>query len=125
MKALFYFITGFIFAFYLFNTRNNDSKLLQNKIKTLVRQASRWSTAAKQDENSMIAVLHANYGAGYLWAIKDIASTEHIKDGTGIDILKFEREVVNTQDAATKKMAKLCPKFAPNKTYLTEIAGEG
>ena len=125
MKALFFFITGFIFAFYLLNTRNNDSKLLQNKIKTLVRQASRWSTAAKQDENSMIAVLHANYGAGYLWALKDIATDSQIENSTGIDVQKFEREIVGVQDEATMKMAKLCPEYAPESSYLTKLGGEG
>ena len=56
---------------YLFinNSRNeiintkNEKKFIVNK---LLRQTARWSTAAKQDNNSMIAVLHANYGAGYL-----------------------------------------------------------
>ena len=71
-----------------------DSNSIVNKvINVLVRQASRWATAAKQDKNSMIAVLHANYGAGYLWALKDIATTEQIKAATGIDMLKFEREI--------------------------------
>ena len=99
--------------------------IINNIIKVLARQAARWSTASKQDKNSMIAVLHANYGAGYLWALKDIASTEQIKVATGIDLLKFEREIVAIQDNATKKMAQLCPKYAPEPTYLTKLAGEG
>ena len=103
----------------------SENKILKTIILVLTRQAARWSTAAKQDENSMIAVLHANYGAGYLWALKDIASSEQIKAATGIDLLKFEREIVSTQDMATKKMAKLCPKYAPKSTYLTKIGGEG
>ena len=94
-------------------------------IAKLVRQAARWSTAAKQDENSMIAVLHANYGAGYLWALKDIASEDEIEAATSIDVAKFEREIVGTQDAATKRMAALCPAYAPKKSYLTQLGGEG
>tara|TARA_B100001123_G_C14962947_1_gene888429 strand:- start:9 stop:389 length:381 start_codon:yes stop_codon:yes gene_type:complete len=125
MKQFLFFITGFICAFYLFNTSNNNSKLLQEKIKTLVRQASRWSTAAKQDNNSMIAVLHANYGAGYLWALKDIATDTQIEKATGIDIVKFEKEIVAIQDEATMKMAKLCPDYAPESSYLTKLGGEG
>lgn len=45
----------------------------------LIRQVARWSTAGKQDKNSMIAVLHANYGAGYLWALKDIIKMDIIE----------------------------------------------
>ena len=94
-------------------------------IKTLVRQAARWSTAARQDENSMIAVLHANYGAGYLWALKDIATESEIEKVAGINLKDFENEIVETQDLMTKKMAALCPKYAPKRTYLTRLGGEG
>jgi hypothetical protein len=91
----------------------------------LVRQAARWATAAKQDKNPMIAVLHANYGAGYLWALQDIATSSEIEQFTGIDWKKFRSGILGAQDEATRRMAKLCPKFAPKKSYLTKIAGEG
>ena len=73
----------------------------------------------------MIAVLHANYGAGYLWALLDIATPEQIQTATGIDMSKFQTEIIRTQDEVTKRMAKLCPEYAPDKTYLTRWAGEG
>ena len=97
----------------------------KNIITILTRQAARWATAAKQDKNSMISVLHANYGAGYLWALKDIATAEQVKQATGIDLVQLEYEIVTTQDMATKRMARLCPKYAPEPSYLTKIAGEG
>ena len=93
-------------------------------IKTLIRQASRWSLAANQDSNSMIAVLHANYGAGYLWALRDIATDKEIEAATGIDVLKFRDEINKSQDTATKKMAALCPKYAPKASYLAKLAGD-
>ena len=100
------------------------SKHEQNII-TLVRQASRWSVAAQQDESTMIAVLHANYGTGYLWALKDIATESEIKRATGIDIKKFESEIVRIQDKATIDMIRACPSFGPDPSYLTSLAGEG
>ena len=80
-------------------------------IKTLLRQSARWSTAAEQDENAMIAVLHANYGAGYLWALKDIATEKSIKKATGVNIHMFEKKIIGIQDKATKKVSGLCPQF--------------
>jgi len=94
-------------------------------LQILGRQAARWSTAARQDKNSMIAVLHANYGVGYLLAIQDIATPAEFKEATGIDFQRFKSEILKTQDAATRKMARLCPRYAPKKTYLTKIGGEG
>lgn len=114
-----------IILVYLFITNSTDEQYNKGKIiKTLVRQAARWSTAAKQDNNSMISVLHANYGAGYLWALRDIASDEEIKDATGVDILKFQNEIIQIQDDVTMKMGKLCPKYAPEESYLTKFGGE-
>jgi hypothetical protein len=98
---------------------------LKNIFKKLLRQSARWSTASVQDKNAMIAVLHANYGAGYLWALRDIATNDQIKKATGIDILTFENEIVKIQDKATKNMIKICPDFGPNPSYLTSIGGEG
>jgi hypothetical protein len=97
----------------------------ENILKILVRQASRWSTAAKQDKSPLISVLHSNYGAGYLWAIKDIANTEQIQIATGVDLSRLERDIITIQDSSTKKLISVCPDFAPEKSYLSKIAGEG
>ena len=128
MKLIYGIILGMILMYVLINNnkkKNNTDKQIEFAAKKLVRQAARWSTAAKQDKNSMIAVLHANYGAGYLWALKDIIKTDVIEKKTGIDMMKFESEIVKIQDEATQNMAKLCPKYAPEPSYLTNLAGEG
>lgn len=89
-------------------------------IRTLIRQAARWSIAADQDENAMVAIMHANYGAGYLWALNDIATTSEIENITGINYRKFRDEIVRIQDSATKKMIDVCPDYAPS-GYLVTI----
>ena len=120
-------VFGVILIYVLFEIRNRCyvSQSLNRVIQVLSRQAARWTTAAEQDENPMIAVLHANYGAGYLWALKDIASDQQINIATGIDMKQFISHIVTVQDKVTKRMAKLCPDFAPPSTYLTKIGGEG
>ena len=129
MKII-YFIFGILLTYFLIEVKNkcfikNDSKeQLNNIIRKLTRQAARWSTAAKQDKSPLIAVLHSNYGAGYLWALKDIATTEEIESATGIDYLKFEAQIVKAMDAASKKALNVCPKFGPERSYLTKLGGE-
>lgn len=107
-----------------YSTKNTSDDSKKETIKTLVRQASRWSIAAKQDNNPMISVLHANYGAGYLWALRDIATDDEIYNASGIDILKFRDEITRIQDDSTRNLAKVCPNYAPSDAYLTKIAGE-
>jgi hypothetical protein len=130
-NPILYFCLGIIITFSLIEIRNkcfiknNSQKMLNNIISTLVRQASRWSTAAEQDESPLIAVLHANYGAGYLWALKDIASNDQIESATGINSFKFEKEITTIQDDTTTNLVKICPRFAPKSSYLTKLGGEG
>lgn len=80
---------------------------------TLYRQCARWAVAAEQDRSEVIAVLHANYAAGYLWAIKDIATTDEFKRVTGADWLTFERKIVAIQDAAARRLVGRCSAVVP------------
>ena len=128
MIIVYIFLLGMLTMFIMINMINktsNNNKKIKFIAKKLIRQAARWSTAAKKDNNSMIAVLHANYGAAYLWALKEIINNDIIEKNTGINMMKFESEIVKIQDEATKKMAKLCPKYAPEPSYLTSLSGEG
>ena len=96
-----------------------------SKINKLMRQAARYAIAAQQDASPIIATLHANYAAGYLWALKDIATPREIHQNTGIDVKKFEEHILNVQDMVTKKVSEKCPEFAgEGDMYLTSIAGQ-
>ncbi len=104
-------IIGFVCAFFYLRKIPITHK---QHIQTLVRQASRWAAAAKQDDSPIIALLHANYGAGFLWALKDIATDTEIEKATNIDIIKFTKKITDIQDQSTKKVSRACPKFTGN-----------
>ena len=115
-------IIGAVLVF--FNFRKIPITHKQN-IQTLVRQASRWSIAAKQDESPIISLLHANYGAGFLWALKDIATDKEIEQATNIDIKEFTKKITDIQDMSTKKVSRACPKFVVNlDRELLKIGGD-
>lgn len=111
-----------VIIFFTQSVSNVQSFDKSETIRILIRQASRWAMAAKQDTEIMIAVLHANYGAGYLWAVRDIATDNEIEEATGIDILQFRDEIIKVQDTATRRLAKMCPQYLPNDSYITKIA---
>lgn len=117
-----YIIIGVILLF-LFT--KNGSGTSKNNIDKLVRQTARWATAAQQDASPLIAMLHANYASGYLWALKSIASNAEIHRATGVDMKTFEDHIVSVQDATTKKVLQVCPQFSGEvDLYLSTIAGE-
>lgn len=98
-----------VFILGLVYNKSKEQKNFEKSIKILYRQSARWAAAAVQDESEIIALLHANYAAGYLWAIKDIISTEQFKKITGVDFLDLENRIVDIQDIASKKMIEKCP----------------
>lgn len=103
----------------------DDDNFKRKAIQSLVRQASRWAVASRQDNNAIVQLLHANYGAGYLWALKDIASDTDIEKITKIEVSKFKDEIIKAQDSATKNVAGKCPDIAPPSSYLTQLSEEG
>src|SRR3989337_2812563 len=119
-----YIIAIIVIIINMLNIKQSEYIPIEEMIKTLMRQAARWSTAAEQDENPMIAVLHANYGAGYLWAITEIITQDQFKRITGLDYNKFKGQITRVQDKATRKMIAVCPNFGPIPTYLTQVSGE-
>ena len=123
-----------LIVIYLLNKKNNKnknsnktkiSKRDKQNIKTLIRQCSRWSAAAEQDESPIINLLHANYGVGFLWALKDIYTGQEIEEASNINILEFEKKIVNIQDKSTKLVSKSCPEFYKDlDEYLLKIGGD-
>lgn len=112
----------FNYSSYQMNNNKNDKKAI---IHTLLRQSARWSVAADQDESPIIALLHANYGAAYLWALKDIASDTEIEESEDINILEFAKRITDIQDTATRKVSQLCPQFTGKMDeYLLKLGGD-
>ena len=112
-------------VFVLFLMMQNKTRGMNKSIEKLVRQSARYATAAQQDASPVIAVLHANYAAAYLYALKDIATESQIHDATGIDVKKFKEHVTNVQDMVTRKTSDKCPEFVGDvDIYLAQIGGE-
>ena len=134
MKLLYLLVLIVIIVIYLvFNKKYNISKRRKECncrrereiAQKLVRQTARWSLAAVQDENPAIAVLHANYGAGYLWAIKDNFTPEEVREYTDIDFMELENDVVGIQDNSNRKLFASCSTLIPGEYKgLLKAAGE-
>ncbi len=119
---LYVIIISLALAYY---TLKNRSNINSDDINKLLRQTARWVTAAQQDQSPLIATLHANYAAGYLWALKDIADKDQIKRVTGINIDDVEKRVLATQDMTTRKVVKECPRYTGDiDPFMARIAGE-
>jgi len=93
-------------------------------VKKLFHQMSRWSTAASQDENPIVKVLHANYGVAYMMALQDITNNGELTSILGLaNIDKLFAEVSRVQSEATTALVKQCPTVAPA-SMLAKHGGE-
>ena len=92
-------------------------------IKMLIRQAARWTTAAQQDQNELIAMLHANYGMAYMTAARQIASDMEIASVAGVDANAMEKIIADTQDWALRRFAAHVPQLVPDTPLMQVYAG--
>lgn len=112
-------------------TNNIINKIINdyrsNIISRILRGSARWSIASKQDKSPLISVLHGNYGAAYLWALKEVFNDNEISFaiGNNFDIIDFQKRVTDIQDFATKRMVSLCKEYASGieDKILSTIAG--
>ena len=102
------YLVIFILCLYIFRTYYNQKCDFDKSVNIMYRQSARWAAASMQDASIIIKVLHANYAAGYLWALKDIVSTQEFERITGQNFLQFEDEIVKIQDLATKELVETC-----------------
>lgn len=104
---------------------SREQPLAQSYIQALARQAARWAIAAQNDQNKIIATLHANYAAGYLWSLFDICTPRQFENAVGVSYLDFKQGITSVQDQATRSLAASCPAIAPEPSVLAYVAGEG
>lgn len=111
----------FIFLIYIFSSRASPN----NPVKSLVRQTGRWAVASLQDSNPLVAIVHGNYAAGYLFALEDIATQEEIMRETHMPHLEFRKKILDIQDMAVKNLILKCPAVVPGPAELANLGGEG
>ena len=124
---LYLFIICIILLFLLIQRSNSESFMTTPKkeLKTLARQSARYSLASEQDASPLISMMHINYGLGYFWTLKDIATVEDIQKYTDIkNVSEYEDKLLTIQDKAHKKIGTACPEFVGNVDLkLAKIAG--
>lgn len=104
---------------------SNKCKTCPENIRILTRQCARWLTAASQDNNILIALLHGQYGMGYLYAIADIATPQEFNQSTGLDWEMLESEALKIQDKLHLRVSKAFPEAVKDlPRYLASIGGE-
>lgn len=105
-----FLILCLIYLFYNKPNKTNNYRKQKNKqTQALIRQTARWTVASQQDTSPMIALLHANYAAGYLQALELITTEQEINQFTSLQELR--EKVYQTQDKAARQVVASCPQY--------------
>ena len=125
MKNYYLYILFILLSIRLFLVENlnmNKNKM----IRKLIRQSSRYAIASRGDKTPLISVLHANYAATYMFALKDLFSDREIENvlGNTHNRIIYEKKILDIQDKATKNVMKYCPQYSGEVDYLTQLAGQ-
>lgn len=114
-----------IYKWLLTNINGNKSNTI-NKAEILIRQSARYAHAARQDKDVLIALLHANYGSGYLFAAKDIFPEKNLISlfPSYNKYKEFTKEIINIQDEVNRRAVTECPSIVKNKDIVTLMGGE-
>ena len=115
----FCFLVMFVLFSLMFRQKTHSLHDKKKQTHALVRQIARWTVASQQDTSPMIALLHANYAAGYLQALELITTEQEINSITNLQ--KLRTLVYNTQDRAARDVFHSCPQYA-GKTINKELA---
>lgn len=106
---------------------SNSRDTVHEIIRRIIRQAARWTTASEQDATPLVKVVHANYGAAYMFALNDAGiRSDDVEDamGSGFQYQPFYDHIVQQQDNANKAAVSESPSFGPPKTSFTLVGGE-
>lgn len=105
-----FFILFLYFLFYnIHQQKKNNTKEKKKQTHALIRQTARWTVASQQDTSPMIALLHANYAAGYLQALELITTEQEINQF--INLQELRKKVYSTQDKAARQVVDSCPNY--------------
>ena len=81
--------------------------------KALIQEAAQWSTVAQQDNNPLLALVHATYATAYLNVARRMSSDADIEGLASIHVAEFSKALNSSQQASMRALLAQCPVVAP------------
>lgn len=95
----------------------------RDRVQTLIQKCASYAVQAQQDTSPVQAMLHANYSAAYLDALKTVSSERQIQQVGSVNIGTFESHILNVQKSVTDKALQEVPDLAGKvDLYLQSVA---
>lgn len=99
--VLIFMIVALVFWIWYSKSAEPQINYIQIIVKKLMKNAIKWTAMAKQDSEPLMALVHANYGAAYIYSLRDSIGVKQIVNYFP-DFEQYEKEIMDTQDLAAK-----------------------
>lgn len=95
----------------------------RDRVQGLIQKCASYAVQAQQDASPVQAMLHANYSAAYLDALKTVSTERQIQQVGSINLGTFESHILNVQKSVTDKALQEVPDLAGKvDLYLQSVA---
>lgn len=95
----------------------------RDRVQTLIQKCASYAVQAQQDASPVQGMLHANYAAAYLDALKVVSSERQVQQVGAVNLGTFQAHVLNVQKSVTDKALQAVPELAGKvDLYLQSIA---
>lgn len=101
-------LVGLVALLSYLGSKPRFSTTFQDKVRELVRESTRWSATAEQDNNAALALSHATYGAAYLKVARSLASDRDLENVTRVNVTELSDIVNNREQRALGEVMASC-----------------
>lgn len=79
----------------------------------MLRAARKWNTAATQDKNDLLALMHHGHAKAYLHAVRDMMPDGEIARVYSVDAKKLLQSIEKTEQKLYRRIAQKSPGLVP------------
>lgn len=93
------------------------SRGFMQQVENLVNQATKWHLTAKQDQNPMVAMMHADFALAYITAARKLLPDHDIERITSVKVAELQTFLESDQQQAMERILYTCPYLKPEGVY--------
>lgn len=91
------------------STQRRYPKNIVHRAKQLIKDSARWAAVSQQDQNPMLALVHATYAMAYINLARETFSDKELIQLSGTDTEELHAFIVRCQETAAKSVGTACP----------------
>lgn len=106
-----------VFAKWASSMHSNSPMNHPEKLKHVLKEATRWQSVSQQDQNAAYAFMHANYAVAYANVVRLLLTDADIRSITGLNMQDLAMELDSTQQQCLQALVRRCPELQPDNQY--------